>query len=483
MSYAPTRVSWGRVAETAASTAAAASAAAAASTVGSTLTLPAAPTEFQHLLPKLTAAAAHDNLRRSLLAMGKAEASVFLWFAEIEWQGFYRDLGFSSMQAYASEKLNFSANRIRRYRHLIGELERLPRIRAALRAGTIGWTKARAIVKVSSPANEEHWLDVATGLGRRELEERVTRARQQATAKRRGNPRQPDLTAQSGRPVEKAAAPESEPGSKPGPAPASDPASRPEQEQGPASASPSPDEADGNQGREADEAPVFRPPADALNEALIDDGPISVTYRFTPVALARHEAQMETIRKQRLIPSGASREEILALGLEALIRAGRAEPEDAATCEPAGELDAVPAAKTGPEEGRVPRGTPATPYQVVIYKCDICRAAMVQTGRGPQTVSRTQLEAAECDAVVVKEGKRNRSTIPPRVRREVLARARGRCQAPGCRNTHFQELHHIIPRAKGGTNDPKNLIVLCSRCHALWHRKNLDAQLLRIRRE
>ena len=108
---------------------------------------------------------------------------------------------------------------------------------------------------------------------------------------------------------------------------------------------------------------------------------------------------------------------------------------------------------------------------------------MVQTGRGPQTVSPAQLEAAECDAVVVKEGKRNRSTIPPRVRREVLTRARGRCQAPGCRNAHFQELHHIIPRAKGGTNDPANLVVLCSRCHALWHRKNLDAQLLRVRRE
>jgi len=45
-----------------------------------------------------------------------------------------------------------------------------------------------------------------------------------------------------------------------------------------------------------------------------------------------------------------------------------------------------------------------------------------------------------------------------------------RCQADGCHNTHFLEVHHKIPRSRGGTNAPDNLITLCSACHRQAHR-------------
>jgi hypothetical protein len=33
------------------------------------------------------------------------------------------------------------------------------------------------------------------------------------------------------------------------------------------------------------------------------------------------------------------------------------------------------------------------------------------------------------------------------------------------------EKHHIIPRCYGGSNDKKNLVVLCPNCHKIWHLK------------
>jgi 5-methylcytosine-specific restriction endonuclease McrA len=68
-------------------------------------------------------------------------------------------------------------------------------------------------------------------------------------------------------------------------------------------------------------------------------------------------------------------------------------------------------------------------------------------------------------------GQRNTTTIPPRVRREVLARDRHRCQGPDCGRIQFLEVHHIVPRKLGGANKTGNLITLCSACHRLWHER------------
>lgn len=121
----------------------------------------------------------------------------------------------------------------------------------------------------------------------------------------------------------------------------------------------------------------------------------------------------------------------------------------------------------------MPRGTSATNYQIVIHKCESCLEAVVETQRGAKRIRRKQLEAAECDAVITRIGKPNRSTIPPSVRQAVFTRDRYRCSAPGCQNTRFLEIHHIVSRKKGGDNHPDNLHLLCSACHRLWHEKNL----------
>lgn len=37
------------------------------------------------------------------------------------------------------------------------------------------------------------------------------------------------------------------------------------------------------------------------------------------------------------------------------------------------------------------------------------------------------------------------------------------------KKTEYLELHHIIPKSRGGTDDKSNLIELCSECHGLAH--------------
>ena len=49
---------------------------------------------------------------------------------------------------------------------------------------------------------------------------------------------------------------------------------------------------------------------------------------------------------------------------------------------------------------------------------------------------------------------RAKQKIPPATRRAVLQRDEHRCRVPGCKNTSFLDLHHIVPRSEGGRTTP-----------------------------
>lgn len=51
------------------------------------------------------------------------------------------------------------------------------------------------------------------------------------------------------------------------------------------------------------------------------------------------------------------------------------------------------------------------------------------------------------------------------IRHEVLRRDNRCCQV--CGREHSGQVHHVIPRSKGGTDDFSNLITLCGKCHML----------------
>jgi HNH endonuclease/RuvA, C-terminal domain len=68
---------------------------------------------------------------------------------------------------------------------------------------------------------------------------------------------------------------------------------------------------------------------------------------------------------------------------------------------------------------------------------------------------------------------RAKQSIPPAVRRAVLARDQHRCRVPGCTHATFVDVHHIRPRSEGGGHDPDNLITLCGAHHRASHRGEL----------
>ncbi len=70
-------------------------------------------------------------------------------------------------------------------------------------------------------------------------------------------------------------------------------------------------------------------------------------------------------------------------------------------------------------------------------------------------------------------GARAKQTIPPSLRRQVLHRDQHRCCVPGCKNTHFLDLHHIKLRTEGGANTAANILTLCGVHHRAAHRGEL----------
>jgi HNH endonuclease len=110
-----------------------------------------------------------------------------------------------------------------------------------------------------------------------------------------------------------------------------------------------------------------------------------------------------------------------------------------------------------------------SPYQIHMTLCARCGRAE-QEGRGQSIpVVVEAAEQATCDAQRVDAAGHAAQDIPPATRRLVMARHHRRCAAPGCRNATFTDVHHIIPRAEGGTHDPELLIVLCSAHHRAIH--------------
>ncbi len=330
-------------------------------------------------VPYLAGQAAPDcdrALRRSLAAMDEARRCAVLWFGEIHSRHLYRDLGYSSINQYAQQRLGFSKTRTGDFLQLARKLEALPRVRAAVADGSLGYTKAREIVSVATPATEERWLDAARR-PRRELVAQVKRAKRAA-------------------------------------------------------------QVDPGQGELLPAVPTVVAPAEL---------PVRLTIELTPEQEARRTALVERLHKLGGAP--ADRAELLLEALAALVEA----KED--------------------KRATAPRGA-RPPVQIHVHE-DENGTLTVATDAGPRPVGRADADRLRCDAILVRPGRRNTATIAPRVRREVMARDRHRCRAPGCGRTRFLEVHHVVPRERGGTNAAANLVTLCGACHRLWHERGMGA--------
>lgn len=64
--------------------------------------------------------------------------------------------------------------------------------------------------------------------------------------------------------------------------------------------------------------------------------------------------------------------------------------------------------------------------------------------------------------------KSKRRGIPATVRQAVLLRAGGRCEVCGL-PVDYPEMHHTLPRSRGGRDHPDDLLATHSRCHRWCH--------------
>ena len=81
-----------------------------------------------------------------------------------------------------------------------------------------------------------------------------------------------------------------------------------------------------------------------------------------------------------------------------------------------------------------------------------------------------------------------RAPIKAKAKHEVVARDEGRCAFVGadgkrCGGDRWLHLHHVVPVAKGGSDDPTNFVLLCSEHHALVHQTSfpIDYQVSWLR--
>jgi 5-methylcytosine-specific restriction endonuclease McrA len=146
----------------------------------------------------------------------------------------------------------------------------------------------------------------------------------------------------------------------------------------------------------------------------------------------------------------------------------------------------------------VPNDTGRSSYRISYHLCPACgRGAQLANGE-LVAVGAEVLAMASCDAECIGPQRaappnetraaandttaatsaathvgRARQGIPPALRRTVLARDHRSCRVPGCKNTHFVDVHHLQPRSEGGRNTLENLVTLCTAHHRASHRGEL----------
>jgi hypothetical protein len=286
-------------------------------------------------------------------------------------EGLHRHFGYASFYEYAERVLGYTPGVVRERMRVADALVGLPKLCAAMTAGDVVYSAARALTRVATAANEDAWLAVTARASVRDIEDMVA-------GRRRGDP------------------PDAPP----------DPAAR-------------------------------------LHERR---------FLLTGAVLGSYiaaRARLETACGHPLTDSEV---------LDALCAASLA---GTAATDPA---------------------TRQPPYQIAITRCADCARAWVDAAGQSIELSATELARASCDAELLGRvdgaaPPRATKTIPPRIRRAVLRRDRGRCRVPGCKNARFVDVHHVVPRGKGGDHTPSRLAAMCSAHHQAAHDGRLKVDL------
>jgi hypothetical protein len=399
------------------------------------------------------------QLRRVAQAQAALDAEELRWLALAQTAELHRELGMASMLEYVERVLGYGPKVAHERLRVARELTELPRMRAALEEGRLSFSAVRELSRKVTATSEGEWLEAVRGKCLREIEDLLSGHKK---GDRPGDPIEPCLQL---RKITLELTP-------PTMALFRDACRRLEDELG---------------HHLTDDEIVLAMCATVLGgEAPREDG------TGTNVCEC-----VEGLQSDRTIEGDPSRRADLESG-------------DSPPREEAGAGDSFPRGErgqshaspreevgSGPGPGDLSRGddvlgTPASPdsvrrnptpraapYQIALTVCPSCDRGWHDAGGRAIAVPDSTIAQAICDAQYIGRTDlvtpdRAYSEVSPATARLVRRRDRGCCRVPGCRSARWLQIHHIIWREHGGTDDPRNLVCLCFAHHQAVHQGKIS---------
>lgn len=351
----------------------------------------------------------HNNFLVSLNSLRRDLVRTVYYLLQIKEHRIHRKLGFQTIAAYGEAMAGLTPRQTSAFLTLARRLPRFPEVEKALGEGRLSWSQAKLITARADPDRQKEWVAAAGKMTVNQLAGTLPRVASEVASEIASEVAS-DASA-AGRPAALPAAP---------PAPVAPSAL------GLRSSA---------RGKRSSRLPSLSAIAQGRGafRVIPEDDIQHVLLRFNGIQYGRFSRLLE----QRQAAGGGTREDII--------------------------LGALDSRGTGQGESA------SLPYLLVMLQCPDCGEGRIPTPRGEVGAPVALLKAARCDAVVEDPSGKRRAEILPRTRRLIMQRARYRCEAPGCGNTAFLEIHHRVPAAGGGAAGRGNLVVLCSRCHRRLH--------------
>lgn len=371
------------------------------------------------------------ELRRVAKGQAALDAEELRWLALAQEVELHRELGMATMLEYVERVLGHGPKSGFERLRVARELAELPTCRAALEEGRLSFSAVRELSRKVVAATEVEWLDIVRGKCLREIEDLLAGHKK---GDRPGDPIDPDLRI---RRITLDLTP-------PTLALFREASRRLEQEMG---------------HHLTDDETILAMCATVLGGQRGDESPRGDERCDASVREAESgdESPREDDHSDSPVRGEVSRDES-PRGDERAVAAAPAETSASAT-------------------RRKARPAPAprvAPYQIALTVCPSCDRGWHDAAGRAIPVPDSTIEQAICDAQYIGRTDlaaplRADQEIPPAVARMVLRRDRGCCRVPGCRSSRWLQIHHIVWREHGGSNDPSNLICLCFAHHQALH--------------
>ena len=119
----------------------------------------------------------HEALLDALRTHQAAEHRLATLLFRMQQDNHFLELGYCSLGNYAKQALDLETRKTRALLQLGRALPHFPVLDQAFAAGTLGWTKAREVLRVATEETEAAWVAKAQQITSRELEAMVSMAR------------------------------------------------------------------------------------------------------------------------------------------------------------------------------------------------------------------------------------------------------------------------------------------------------------------